>query len=558
MDVPASLRRWFVAHFGVNLLIGAPLLLVPETFLRALGWSTIDGSSARFGGAALLAVGVQSLLTRDAGVSTLRMMLNFKLVWSWAVITGLVFAAADDAPDPVWVLLAFFLGLSSVWFHFRMQLEGEYAEDEDHDQDALPAGGDELSELLHLESMAANAQQGHATNSFDSMGAQDINSLFAAQQAEEARKAAAEAAAEAAKRKAAEEAAEEASESEQPARRTMQGLSPAKRAEMDELDALLAASASTGIDDKKAERLADLLASRKAAREAAAGVLEDEAPSAQAPDPEALGEDDIAAMLAKGPDEATMGEGDIAAMLANGPEEKTLGEGDIAAMLAGNDDDDSMGGDDIAAMLAGNDAPTEKRAADEGASAADEAQATEDQAAEDQATEDQATEDQATEADEPPAQEAVAVDAPDAEELAVVPEAAPPEAAAPEAAPPEAAAPDEDAPAGSDEIAAMLAGKDENVSSEDLAALLAGNEGGSSEPPSLPTLRGRAESALELEDHDEAILFADDPPPPEPTEAVQADVVDAPPGDTLDEAAGEDAIAAMLAASRAEDAKAES
>jgi hypothetical protein len=526
MDVPASLRRWFVAHFGVNLLIGAPLLLVPETFLRALGWSTIDGSSARFGGAALLAVGVQSLLTRDAGVSTLRMMLNFKLVWSWAVITGLVFAAADNAPDPVWVLLAFFLGLSSVWFHFRMQLDGEDGEDEDHDQDALPAGGDELSELLHLESMAANAQQGHATNSFDSMGAQDINALFAAQQAEEARKAAAEAAAEAARRKAAEEP---------PPRTTMQGLSPAKRAEMDELDALLAASASTGIDDKKAERLADLLAARKAAREAAAGVLEDEAPSEQAGDPEALGEDDIAAMLAKGPEEATMGEGDIAAMLANGPEEKTLGEGDIAAMLAGAADEDSVGGDDIAAMLAGNDAPTEKRAADEAESADDEAQATEAEA-------------QATEADEPPAQEAVAADAPDAEELAVAPEAAPPEAPAPE----------EDAPAGSDEIAAMLAGKDENVSSEDLAALLAGNEGGSSEPPSLPTLRGRAESALELEDHDEAILFADETPPPEPTEAVLADVVDAPPGDTLDEAAGEDAIAAMLAASRAEDAKAES
>ncbi|HEY0707087.1 MAG TPA: hypothetical protein VGG33_09825, partial [Polyangia bacterium] len=123
--IPVAIRRWFLAHFALNLLIGGPLLLIPRSFLEGMGWITVDPASARFCGAALIAVGVQSLLTYNEGHHAVRTMLNFNMVWSWAAIAGLVFAAAEGAPNPVWALLAVFIAMSGVWFHLRVQL-GEY------------------------------------------------------------------------------------------------------------------------------------------------------------------------------------------------------------------------------------------------------------------------------------------------------------------------------------------------------------------------------------------------------------------------------------------------
>src|SRR5262245_39541556 len=68
MDVPESLRRWFVVHFVVDLVVAVPLLVAPRFFLGKLGWACVDPASARLVGAALVAIGGQSWIGRGAGV----------------------------------------------------------------------------------------------------------------------------------------------------------------------------------------------------------------------------------------------------------------------------------------------------------------------------------------------------------------------------------------------------------------------------------------------------------------------------------------------------------
>lgn len=206
MEIPVALRRWFIAHFAINVVIGAPLLLFPELFLGLLRWQVIDQSSARFGAATLLAIGIQSFAVRDARAPVFRIMLQFKLLWSWIVIGALVLAIVDGGPDAVWPFLAIYIALSGVWFHYHVRLgQFEAAIDEEEAAAAELAGdahgdpesdGQEIANLLKEELVPTDAvdrrpgeaERVHAGTSFDKVGAQDINALFAARQAEEAKR----------------------------------------------------------------------------------------------------------------------------------------------------------------------------------------------------------------------------------------------------------------------------------------------------------------------------------------------------------------------------------
>lgn len=123
MELPASLRRWFVAHFVVDLAFALPLLFAPEAFLRALGWTVIDPVAARLVGAALLAIGGQSFIGRDQGVEAYRAMLNLKLIWSASAVVSLVVGVGNGAPPAAWALLATFIAFFGVWTHYRVRLE---------------------------------------------------------------------------------------------------------------------------------------------------------------------------------------------------------------------------------------------------------------------------------------------------------------------------------------------------------------------------------------------------------------------------------------------------
>ena len=79
--IPTSLRTWFVIHFVTDMLFAIPLLLAPVFTMTLFGWTTIDPATTRLVGAALLAIGIESYLGRNASAAVFEAMLNLKIIW---------------------------------------------------------------------------------------------------------------------------------------------------------------------------------------------------------------------------------------------------------------------------------------------------------------------------------------------------------------------------------------------------------------------------------------------------------------------------------------------
>jgi hypothetical protein len=122
VDVPLSLRRWFVVHFVADLLFAVPLIVAPVATLRALGWTAIDPIAARLVAAALAGIGIQSLIGRNEPVDAFRAMLRLKCIWSGVAVLGLAISVAEGAPPITWAFLAIFAGFAVVWNYYRLRL----------------------------------------------------------------------------------------------------------------------------------------------------------------------------------------------------------------------------------------------------------------------------------------------------------------------------------------------------------------------------------------------------------------------------------------------------
>ena len=80
--VPDGLKTWFVIHFAADMFFGIPLLFFPRLLPPLLGWTTYDPLTSRLVGAALMGIGLESLLGRNASAETFRAMLNLKIIWA--------------------------------------------------------------------------------------------------------------------------------------------------------------------------------------------------------------------------------------------------------------------------------------------------------------------------------------------------------------------------------------------------------------------------------------------------------------------------------------------
>ena len=121
-EVPQSLRHWFVAHFVADVLFAAPMIVAPDATLRAFGWTVVDPVTTRLVGAALVGIGVQSLLGHREGVEVYRAMLSLKCLWSGAAVVGLALSIAQGAPPMTWGFLAIFVSFAMVWNYYRITL----------------------------------------------------------------------------------------------------------------------------------------------------------------------------------------------------------------------------------------------------------------------------------------------------------------------------------------------------------------------------------------------------------------------------------------------------
>ncbi len=120
--IPLSLRRWFVVHFAIDVLIAVPLLLAPEWLLPRLGWLFVDPVTSRLVGAALMGIGLQSLLGRNAGVEVFRAMLNLKIIWSASATFGLGLGLLKGGPPVAGLFLVVFVAFTGLWVYYRQRV----------------------------------------------------------------------------------------------------------------------------------------------------------------------------------------------------------------------------------------------------------------------------------------------------------------------------------------------------------------------------------------------------------------------------------------------------
>ena len=120
--VPNSLRTWFVIHFVADVLFAIPLLLFPQALLNLFSWRSYDPIMTRLVGAALMGIGVESLLGRNADVGTFRAMLNLKVIWASSALFAIGAGIAQGAAPTAWLFLGIFAIFWGVWVYYRVKL----------------------------------------------------------------------------------------------------------------------------------------------------------------------------------------------------------------------------------------------------------------------------------------------------------------------------------------------------------------------------------------------------------------------------------------------------
>lgn len=121
-DVPAALRTWFVIHCIADVVFAVPLLVAPVSFGALLGAGPIDPLTARLVGAALIGIGVESFLGRNATRASFHTMLRLKVMWSATASLGLVVTIAEGRGPVAWLLLAIFGGFCALWTTWWLRL----------------------------------------------------------------------------------------------------------------------------------------------------------------------------------------------------------------------------------------------------------------------------------------------------------------------------------------------------------------------------------------------------------------------------------------------------
>lgn len=122
-SVPKSLRIWFVIHFFADIVFAVPLLFFPVEILALLGWTTIDPLATRLVGAALIGIGVESLLGRNASLQSYQTMLRLKILWSLSANFGIALSIFQGAPKAAWLFLGIFLSFSCLWIYYKLRLD---------------------------------------------------------------------------------------------------------------------------------------------------------------------------------------------------------------------------------------------------------------------------------------------------------------------------------------------------------------------------------------------------------------------------------------------------
>jgi len=97
-------------------------LFIPEIVLPLLGWTTIDPIATRVVGAALMGIGVESYLGRNADVEVFRAMLNLKIIWSGSAVLGIALGLWRGGAQAGWLFLGIFFVFWCIWVYYWRKL----------------------------------------------------------------------------------------------------------------------------------------------------------------------------------------------------------------------------------------------------------------------------------------------------------------------------------------------------------------------------------------------------------------------------------------------------
>ncbi|MFN2198512.1 MAG: hypothetical protein ACK2UW_20495 [Anaerolineales bacterium] len=123
--VPASLKTWFVIHFALDIALAIPLFVFPQAFLGLFNWPLVDPLATRIVAAALFGIGIESWLGRNAAAETFKNMLNLKIIWSGAIVLGILLSILQNTQfmlPIVWLLLAVIFVFNLLWVYYRLRI----------------------------------------------------------------------------------------------------------------------------------------------------------------------------------------------------------------------------------------------------------------------------------------------------------------------------------------------------------------------------------------------------------------------------------------------------
>ena len=132
LEIPSSLKRWFIVHFIADTLFAVPLFIAPVFLLNLLNWQSIDPLMARMVAAALFGIGTESLLCIKLGKDAFIAMLNLKIIWSFAAITGFIIGLSQGLFGNTLVgigLLIIFGAFNILWIYWRLYFKKQETED---------------------------------------------------------------------------------------------------------------------------------------------------------------------------------------------------------------------------------------------------------------------------------------------------------------------------------------------------------------------------------------------------------------------------------------------
>ena len=122
---PSSLKVWFIIHFIIDITFAIPLFIFPNAFLDLLEWHIIDPFATRIVAAALFGIGIESYLGRNANIETYKNMLNLKIIWSAAVIIGVILTILQTSHSTTLaegLLLLTFIFFNILWIYWRIRI----------------------------------------------------------------------------------------------------------------------------------------------------------------------------------------------------------------------------------------------------------------------------------------------------------------------------------------------------------------------------------------------------------------------------------------------------